>query len=54
LTDFGLNTFVIPADADAVRRQVVKEKTAKYLVKAEKIYKTHLLSKEDRAKHLVR
>ncbi|CAB3364976.1 Hypothetical predicted protein [Cloeon dipterum] len=44
----------VQADSDTVRRQVVREKTAKYLVKAEKIYNCHLLNKEDRAKRIAK
>ncbi|XP_059490241.1 ribosomal protein S6 kinase delta-1 [Neocloeon triangulifer] len=42
----------VQADSDSVRRQVVREKTAKYLIRAEKIYNSYLLNKEDKARRI--
>jgi hypothetical protein len=37
--------FLSPGDPDIKRKQVVREKTAQYLLQAEKIYNQHLASK---------
>ncbi|XP_046401775.1 ribosomal protein S6 kinase delta-1 isoform X2 [Ischnura elegans] len=38
----------VQGDTDEKRRQIVKDKTAKYLLRAEKIFKEHLSSENDR------
>jgi len=41
----GSLVFLSPGDPDIKRKQVVREKTAQYLLQAEKIYNQHLVSK---------
>lgn len=43
----------ILGDTDAIRRQIVKDKTAKYLKRAEQIYNMHLTEGEHKVKWVI-